>query len=69
MTKFVSPNEPMAFDDLEARFGAETAYVILRTLEEFEGISFVHVAGLTPEDRLKNVFAVMRENLRYQTRH
>jgi hypothetical protein len=57
------------FDDLEDRFGSDNARIILRTLEQFEGISECRVARLSYEDRLSNVFSVMKDNIRYQTRH
>ena len=60
---------PVDFTDLESRFGRDSAFAILRTLEQFEGVSEARVATLSFEDRLKNVFAVMKENLRCQTRH
>ena len=47
------------FLDLEGRFGLESACVIVRTLEEFEGIGAVDDA-LSYADRLKNVLSAMR---------
>ena len=64
-TKFAD----LDFLELEDRFGADNARVILRTLEQFEGISEYRVAKLSFEDRLDNVIAVMKDNIRYQTRH
>jgi hypothetical protein len=57
------------FLDLENRFGLDNACAILRTLEQFEGISEIRVAELSYEDRLRNVMSVMKDNIRYQTRH
>ena len=57
------------FSDLETRFGKDNAFAILRTLEQFEGVREDRVAKLSWEERLQNVFAVMKENMRYQTRH
>ena len=59
----------LEFCDLEYRFGADNARLILRTLEQFEGIPEVHVAELSYEDRLDNVMLAMKDNIRYQTRH
>jgi len=69
-----SENETFAFEnldfpDLEGRFGLDNARAILRTLEQFEGISEVRVAKLSYEDRLRNVMSAMKENIRFQTRH
>lgn len=57
------------FDDLECRFGRENAVAILRALEQFEGISEAGVRTLPLDERMKNVFSLMLENMRYQTRH
>jgi hypothetical protein len=57
------------FYELEGRFGLDNARAILRTLEQFEGISERRVARLSYKDRLCNVMTAMRDNLRYQTRH
>ena len=57
------------FADLESRFGRASAFAILRTLEQFEGVREERVAALPVEERLKNVFRLMRENIRFQTRH
>ncbi|MDP9126833.1 MAG: hypothetical protein M3N08_01045 [Pseudomonadota bacterium] len=57
------------FADLETRFGKDNAFAILRTLEQFEGVLEARVAKLSWEERLQNVFALMKENMRYQTRH
>jgi len=57
------------FKELENRFGRDSAFAILRTLEQFEGIHETLVTNLSFEDRLKNVFQLMKENMRYQTRH
>jgi len=57
------------FFDLEGRFGLDNARAILRTLEQFEGISETGVASLSYEDRLRNVMSAMKDNIRYQTRH
>jgi hypothetical protein len=61
--------ENLDFVDLEQRFGLDNARIILRTLEQFEGISEIRVAKLSYEDRLRNVLSAMKENIRYQTRH
>lgn len=57
------------FVELENRFGADNARTILRTLEQFEGIAEIRVAGLSFSDRLDNVISVMKNNMRFQTRH
>lgn len=57
------------FNDLESRFGRSNAFTILRTLEQFEGIIESRVHKLSCEDRLKNVFSLMKENIRHKTRH
>jgi hypothetical protein len=57
------------FADLEVRFGKDNAFAILRTLEQFEGVREARVANLSWQERLQNVFAVMKENMRLQTRH
>lgn len=59
----------LEFCELETRFGRESAFAILRTLEQFEGIVEARVAKLPAEERMKNVFRLMRENMRHQTRH
>jgi hypothetical protein len=62
-------NEAMPFDDLVTRYGSSDATIILKALERFEGIREDYVKGLSNEERLRNVFRVMSENLQYQTRH
>ena len=57
------------FTDLEVRFGRDNAFAILRALEEFEGVRAFRVSKLSFEDRLKNVFRLMTDNLNLQTRH
>jgi hypothetical protein len=57
------------FADLEDRFGKDNASVILRALEQFEGILEESVVKLSFEERLENVFRIMAENMLYQTRH
>ncbi len=57
------------FLDLEDRFGRDNACAILRTLEQFEGISEGRVVKLSYEERLRNVMSAMKDNIRYQTRH
>jgi len=57
------------FLELVDRFGSDNARVILRTLEQFEGIPEYRVANLSYKDRLSNVLSAMRDNIRYQTRH
>ncbi len=57
------------FIELESRFGRESAFAILRTLEQFEGVLEARVSKLPVEERMKNVFRLMKENMRYQTRH
>ena len=69
MSSTISTN-PIEFADLENRFGRDNAIAILRTLEQFEGVREERVAALPVEERLRNVFRLMRENARYlQTRH
>ncbi len=69
LKNYVDPANPIEFNDLESRFGRESACAILRTLEQFEGISETRVNRLSYNERLKNVFRLMKENIRYQTRH
>ena len=69
MNQVNEPSYILDFSDLEFRFGKESAFSILRTLEQFEGVVEARVAKLSYEERLKNVFAHMKENMRYQTRH
>jgi hypothetical protein len=57
------------FDELEDRYGHENACAILRTLEQFEGVKEAEVAKFSWQDRLQNVFDLMKEGARYQTRH
>ncbi len=59
----------LEFSDLEDHFGLDNARIIIRTLEQFEGIPERHVAELSFEDRLNNVMLTMKDNIRYQTRH
>ena len=61
--------EPLEFFELESRFGRESAFAILRVLEQFEGVLEARVANLSFEERLQNVFQLMKENIRHQTRH
>lgn len=60
---------PLVFSELETRFGRDNAFSILRTLEQFEGVVEARVSNLSFEERLENVFQMMKENIRYQTRH
>ncbi len=61
--------EPIDFSELESRYGHESAFAILRVLEQFEGVIESHVTQLSFEERMENVFRLMRDNMRYQTRH
>jgi len=61
--------QSLQFADLEDRFGRDSAYVILRMIERFEGVREEWVANLSREDRLKNVFRLMAANVLYQTKH
>ena len=61
--------DQLNYGDLEDRFGRDSARAILRTLEQFEGIVDARVANLSFDDRMRNVLAVMRDNIRFQTRH
>jgi hypothetical protein len=69
MHEFSQSIQPIEFIELESRFGKENAVAILRTLEQFEGVIEERVTKLSFEDRLKNVFSLMKDNLRTQTRH
>lgn len=60
---------PFDFSELTDRFGLDSARAIVRTLEQFEGISELRVAKLSDDDRLRNVMSAMKENFRFQTRH
>ncbi len=62
-------SDALEFTDLETRFGRDSAFSILRTLEQFEGVLEERVSKLSFEDRLKNVIRLMKENIRVQTRH
>lgn len=57
------------FQELESRYGHENACAILRTLEQFEGVKESDVAKFTWQDRLRNVFELMKDGVRFQTRH
>jgi hypothetical protein len=59
----------LAYTDLETRFGPDNARVILRTLEQFEGVIEERVSKLSGDERFKNVLRLMRDNMRTQTRH
>jgi hypothetical protein len=69
LSELDAPHVPLAFSDLETRFGRDNACTILRTMEQFEGIREALVARMSPEERLANVLKTMKENLRTQTRH
>ena len=69
MHDFSLDHEPLEFMDLESRFGHESAFAILRMLEQFEGVMEAQVSTQSFEDRLQNVFRLMKENIRFQTRH
>lgn len=57
------------FAELEDRYGHENACAILRTLEQFEGVKEADVAKFSWQDRLRNVFDLMKDGIRFQTRH
>lgn len=57
------------FCELENRYGHENACAILRTLEQFEGVKEADVAKFSWEDRLRHVFDLMKDGIRFQTRH
>ena len=59
----------MPFDDLVTRYGASHADLILKSLERFEGIREDYVKNLSPDERMRNVFQLMTENMAFQTRH
>lgn len=61
--------DQLPYEDLVMRYGCHDAQVILKSLEQFEGIREEFVSGLSNEERLRNVFRMMSENLHYQTRH
>lgn len=69
MSDFSQPVQSLAYNDLETRFGPENAMVILRTLEQFEGVIEERVNKLSSQERFKNVLRLMRDNMRTQTRH
>lgn len=69
MKEIAQPSAHIDFSDLETRFGRDNAFAILLALEQFEGITEARVNRLSFEERLKNVFRLMKENIRYQTRH
>ena len=60
---------PIEFLDLESRYGYDNAYAILRVLEQFEGVAESCVRDLSCNERLQNVFRMMTDNMRYETRH
>jgi hypothetical protein len=62
-------DDPLCLTDLEDRFGQDGAYVILRTLEKFEGVREEWVSGMSREARLNNVLRLMGESVLHQTRH
>jgi hypothetical protein len=57
------------FGDLETRYGRESACAILKVLEQFEGVHEAQVAKMSYDERLDQVFYLMQDNLKYQTRH
>jgi len=57
------------FSELEDRYGRDSAYAILRTLEQFEGVYEQQVTNFSFEERLQNVLQLMKDGMRYQTRH
>jgi hypothetical protein len=61
--------EQLAYNDLETRFGRDNAMMILRMLEQFEGVIEERVIKLSIDERFKNVLRLMKENMRNQTRH
>jgi hypothetical protein len=69
MSSDASLFEGLDFVDLENRFGLDNARAILRTLEQFEGIHELRVSKLSYNDRMRNVMSVMKDNIRFQTRH
>ncbi|MDD5585730.1 MAG: hypothetical protein PHY92_02095 [Alphaproteobacteria bacterium] len=62
-------DQGLDFDELEDRFGSDNALAILRALERFEGVREEWVVSLSREERLENVFRLMAESVRYQTKH
>ena len=54
--------DSLEFLELVSRYGRESAFAILRMLEEFEGVLEARVANLSFEERLQNVFRLMKEN-------
>jgi hypothetical protein len=68
-TNFFLDMPALEFKELEDRYGHENACAILRTLEQIEGVQEADVAQFTWQDRLKNVFELMKDGLRFQTRH
>ena len=69
IAKNFSDMATMRFHELEERYGHENACAILRTLEQFEGVKEEDVAKVSLQERLSNVFDLMKEGLRFQTRH
>lgn len=59
----------LEYAELEVRFGQDNAHAILRTLEQFEGISEMRVREMSKDDRMRNVMAAMKDSIRYQPRH
>lgn len=59
----------LKFQELEERYGHENARAILKSLEQFEGVVEEEVARFSLQDRLSNVFELMKEGMRFQTRH
>ncbi len=57
------------FSDLEDRYGQENARAILRALEQFEGVRESDVSKYSWHERLKNVLELMKDGLKFQTRH
>jgi len=69
MSGVPSCSDVLVFGDLETRFGKDNAFAIVRTLEQFEGILEERVARLSGEQRLRNVFSLMKAGIRGQTQH
>jgi hypothetical protein len=69
MTDFGHSSSSLAFADLENRFGRENAIVILRTLEQFEGVIEERVVKLSIDERFRNVLRLMKDSMITQTRH
>ena len=65
----IKEDDGLELFDLESRLGRDSALAVLRVLEQFEGVLEAKVVNLSYEERMQNVLRLMKENMRFQTRH